>query len=196
MNPERQHAPDSFTHRRLAWLVLRDVNRTIGGGLAAIELMRRSAAREGWLDERGHAMLTAVSRLTPGTNVIAYCVGLGWFVSRGAGAAVALLASSVPASVIIAGLAATFVRIDRYPVVRLIIAVGVLVATILVAASAWHLIRPYLNRVAGPRAALIAAIVVALMVIGATPVRILLASAAVGALIGPAAAAPPGSLDR
>jgi chromate transporter len=196
MNPELQIGPDTVTLRRLAWLVLRDVNRTIGGGLAAIELMRRSAAREGWLDERGHAMLTAVSRLTPGTNVIAYCVGLGWLVSRASGAAVAIVASSVPAAVIIAALAATFVRIDRYPVVRLLIAVGVLVATALVASSAWYLMRPYLNRAAGPRAALIAAVVVALMMIGATPVRILLAAAAVGALIGPAPAAPPESLDR
>ena len=160
-----------------------------------MELMRRSAAREGWLDERGHALLTAVSRLTPGTNVIAYSVGLGWSVRGWLGAGVAMLAASVPASVIIAALAATFVRIDRYPVVRVAIVVGVLAATVLVAASAWHLMRPYLNRATGPRAALISAVVAALLIIGATPVRILLVAAAVGALLGPAATPAP-SLHR
>ena len=195
MNIELQPAPDTFTVRRLAWLVLRDVNGTIGGGLAAMELMRRSAAREGWLDQRGHALLTAVSRLTPGTNVIAYCAALGWLVSGWLGAAVALLASSLPASVIIIALAATLVRIDQYPVVRVIIAVGVLVATVLVAHSAWHLMRPYINRAAGPRAALIAAVVIALLAFGATPVRIFLVAAAIGALFGPSPA-PASAPDR
>ena len=181
--------------RRLAWLVLRDVNRTVGGGLPAIELMRRSAGRAGWIDDRGHALLTVVSRLTPGTNVIAYAVGLGWSVTGWLGAFAALLAASVPASLIVAAVAATFVRVEQYPLVRLLIAVGVLVATVLVASSAWHLMRPYVTRAAAPRAVLIAAIVVVLLLIGATPVRILLVAATVGAFIGPSVAAP-GALDR
>jgi chromate transporter len=192
MNTERPRAPDMSAVGRLAWVVLRDVNRTIGGGLAAMELLRRSAAREGWLDDRGHALLTAVSRLTPGTNVIAYCVGLGWAVGGWVGATVAMLASAVPAAVIIAALAATFVRIDRFAVVRVVIAVGVLLATVLVASSAWHLLKPYLNRAAAPRAVLVAAVVLALLLLGATPVRILLVAAAIGAVLGPSAA----PLDR
>jgi len=170
--------------RRLAWVVLRDVNRTLGGGIASMELLRRSAAKEGWFDERGHAVLTAVSRLTPGTNVLAYCVGLGWLVRGWIGAIVALIASSVPAAVFIAALAATLVRIDRYPIVRVIIAVGVLAATVLVASSAWHLMRPYLNRQSASRAAIIAGVVAAMSWLDVTPVRIFLVCAAIGALIG------------
>jgi chromate transporter len=170
--------------RRLAWVVLRDVNRTLGGGIASMELLRRSAAKEHWLDERGHALLTAVSRLTPGTNVLAYCAGLGWQVSGWIGVIVALLASSVPAALVIAALAATLVRTDRYPIVRVIIAVGVLAATALVASSAWYLMRPYMNRRSAWRAAIIAAVVAVLSWLDATPVRIFLVSAAIGALIG------------
>jgi chromate transporter len=179
--------------RRLGWVVLRDVNRTLGGGIASMELLRRSAAKERWLDERGHAVLTAVSRLTPGTNVLAYCVGLGWLVSGWIGAIVALIVSSLPAAVMITALAATLVRIDRYPIVRVIIGVGVLAATALVASSAWHLMRPYLNRASAWRTALIAVGVVALSWLDVSPVRIFLAAAALGALIGmPAGAdAPP-----
>jgi chromate transporter len=170
--------------RRLGWIVLRDVNRTLGGGIASMELLRRSAAKEHWLDVRGHALLTAVSRLTPGTNVLAYCVGLGWLVRGWTGAIVALLVSSVPAAVLIAALAATLVRIDRYPIVRVIIAVGVLAATVLVASSAWHLMRPYLNRRSAWRTATIAGVVAALSWLEVTPVRIFLVSAVIGALIG------------
>jgi chromate transporter len=178
--------------KRLGWVVLRDVNRTLGGGIASMELLRRSAAKEHWLDEHGHAVLTAVSRLTPGTNVLAYCVGLGWLVRGWIGAIVALIVSSVPAAVFIAALAATLVRIDRYPIVRVIIAVGVLAATVLVASSAWHLMRPYLNRRSASRAAIIAGVVAVMSWFDVTPVRIFLVSAAIGALIGmPASADAP-----
>ncbi|HEY7185177.1 MAG TPA: chromate transporter [Vicinamibacterales bacterium] len=170
--------------RRLAWVVLRDVNRTLGGGIASMELLRRSAAKERWLDEHGHAVLTAVSRLTPGTNVLAYCVGLGWQVSGWIGVVVSVLAASVPAAIMITALAATLVRIDRYPVVRVIIAVGVLAATALVASSAWYLMRPYLNRRSAWRAAIIAVVVAVLSWLDVTPVRIFLVSAVIGALIG------------
>ena len=149
-----------------------------------MELLRRSAAKERWLDESGHSLLTAVSRLTPGTNVLAYCAGLGWQVSGWIGAIAAVLAASVPAAVIIAALAATLVRIDRYPIVRVIIAVGVLAATALVASSAWSLMRPYLNRRSAWRAAIIAAVVAVLSWLDVTPVRIFLVAAAIGAFIG------------
>ena len=170
--------------RRLTWVVFRDVNRTLGGGIASMELLRRSGAKEGWLDERGHALLTAVSRLTPGTNVLAYCVSLGWHVSGWRGALAALAAASVPAALVILALAATLVRVDHYPIVRLIIAIGVLAATVLVASSAWHLMRPYLNRASAARTTIIAALVAGLTLLGVTPVRILLVAAVAGAIIG------------
>lgn len=167
--------------------MFRDVNRTLGGGIASMELLRRSGAAEGWLDARGHALLTAVSRLTPGTNVLAYCVGLGWRVGGAIGAVVSLVGASVPASALIVALSATLVRIDRYPIVRIIIAVGVLAATLLVASSAWALMRPYLTRASAPRTAIIAVVVAALLLLGATPVRIFLAAGVLGAVMGPPA---------
>jgi chromate transporter len=176
---------------RLVWIVFRDVNRTLGGGIASMELLRRSAAKEAWLDERGHAVLTAVSRLTPGTNVLAYCAGLGWIVSGWGGVMVSLLAASVPAAVCMVALAAMLVRVDHYPIVRLLIAAGVLAATGLVASSAWHLMRPYLNRRVWRRTAIISTAVAGLAFVGATPVRILLAAAVLGAAMGmPTTTAP------
>lgn len=182
--------------KRLTWVVLRDVNRTFGGGIASMELLRRSAKTEGWFGDQGHAVLTAVSRLTPGTNVLAYCVGLGWVVSGWAGALVSLVAASLPASIVMVAFAATLVRIDRYPIVRLAIAVGVLAATVLVASSAWYLMRPYLNRASAPRASIIAAVVGGLLLLGTTPVRVLLVSAAVGALLGRPAPAEVAAVDQ
>ena len=172
---------------RFTWIVARDVNRTFGGGLPSMELLRRTFTANGSLDEAGNAGLVAVSRLTPGTNILAYCVGLGWSLHRWPGAILALVVSSAPASLLICVLTAAIVRVDRYPGVRMVLAVAVLAATLLVFSGAASLLRPYLRRQAIVRAAIVAIVSGALLLADVTPVRILLLSAALGAAIsGPA----------
>jgi chromate transporter len=164
----------------LGWIVARDVNRTVGGGLASMELLRRTFARAGWLDARSHALFVAVSRLTPGTNILAYCLMLGWRFERWPGALLALVASSLPASALVAGLMATLIRVDDYPIVRVIQAAGVLVATGLVILTSWHLVRPYVRRSAWVLPTVIGLLAVVLTLLDVAPVRVLVASAAVG----------------
>ena len=171
--------------RQLARLVAFDVNRTVGGGHASIELLRRTFTARHWLDAGGHALIVAVSRLTPGTNILAYCVALGWRYHRLPGAIAALAAASIPASVIVFALTATLVRVDRYRAVQALLAAGILAASVLVLSSAWHLLRPYLRRGLWPRVAMVTAVAVALIVLDATPVRTLLAAAVVGVLMPP-----------
>lgn len=169
--------------RQLFWAVARDVNRTFGGGYAAMELMRRTFTRQGWLDDAGNALLMAVSRLTPGTNVLAYCVGLGWRLRGTAGAMAALVGGSLPASILIAVLAATVARVDQYRSVQIAIAVGSAIAVVLVFSAAWHLLRPYMFRPGRARTGVIVLVTVALLLLDVTPVRILLVAAAVGIVV-------------
>ena len=169
---------------RLTWLVARDVNRTLGGGFASMELLRRTFTANGALEDTSSAGLVAVSRLTPGTNVLAYCVALGWLLQRWAGAVAAVLAASVPASVLIFALTAMVVELQRYRVVRALLAIGVVAATILVLSSAWFLLRPYMRRVSVARSAVVAGVAAATLAAGATPVRVLLVCAVLGALLG------------
>jgi chromate transporter len=176
--------------RQLTWAVARDVNRTLGGGLAAMEVLRRTFIANGALDEAGHGGLVAVSRFTPGTNILAYCVCLGWYLHRWAGAAAALAAASVPASMMTFALTAALVRIDQHPIVRMALAAGIVVATLLVFSSAWYLLQPHLRR-PGLRFTVIIVIVSgALLALGVTPVRILLVSAVAGAALGGRATRP------
>src|SRR3712207_1429675 len=107
---------------QLAWAVARDVNRTVGGGMASTELLRRSFTTNGWLDVRTHGVLLAVSRLTPGTNILAYCVAVGWRAHGWRGSAAALAAASVPSALLIYALTAMVARLDRYAPVRLLLA--------------------------------------------------------------------------
>ena len=172
--------------RQLTWIVARDVNRTFGGGQASIELLRRTFIANGSIDDDGNAGLIAVSRLTPGTNVLAYTVGLGWRLHRWGGALAALTAASLPASVLVCVLAGTLVRVQDYPVVQMLLAVGVLIATVLVFSSAGSLLRPYVRRSMLARSAIVGVVAAALFVADVTPVRILLLSACLSVVMGSA----------
>ena len=168
--------------REIAWLVFYDVNRTLGG-LASMELLRRSLGARGWLTGEGHGLLVAISRVTPGTNILAYCVALGWQLAHWPGALVSLAAASVPASILIALLSATLARVDQYPIVRAVIAIALIVATLLVLSAAWNLLRPYVKGTNAVRTGIIAAIVVGLTLMQVTPIRILLVAAVVGVML-------------
>jgi chromate transport protein ChrA len=167
------------TLRQLVTAVALDTNRTVGGGLVSIELLRRRFTRNGWIDPDAHALFIAVSRFTPGTVVLAYCVTLAWRLHRWLGALLALTVASAPCSLIIFALTVTLTQIERFPFVRTLLAVGILVASMLVLGSAWHLIRPYLSERLRVRALVITAVAAALIVLGATPVRVLLVAAIV-----------------
>ena len=186
---------DRATLRTLGWLVFYDVNRTLGG-LASMELLRRSLGARGWMTDDGHALFVAVSRLTPGTNILAYCVALGWQLAHWRGALVSLVAASIPASILIALLSATLTQIDQLPLVRAIIAIALIVATLLVLAAAWNLLRPYIKGTNAVRTGIIAAIVVVLVLMKVTPVRILLVAAAFGVVMASPAAPPVAEVDR
>ena len=93
-------------------------------------------------------------------------------------------ASSLPASIVVCALAIALVRIHEYPAVRVFLAIAVLVAALLVLSSAIALLRPYVRRPALVRAAIVAAVAGVMILAGVTPVRILLLSAILGAVIG------------
>ncbi len=172
-----------------AWLVTRDANRTIGSGMASIELLRRTLERRGWIDDREHGVLNAVARFTPGTNVLAYLAALGWSLRGAAGATLALLGGSVPGSVIVTMLTAAAASLDRWRAVRVVLTAATLVAALLVLANAWSLVRPHVR---GPRivwTTVSIALAAGLHFAGATPVRVLLVLAVWGALT-PGTAAP------
>ena len=174
---------DSPSIRRLGWLVARDVSRTVGGGYASMELLRRTFTRHGWLDVPGNALIVAVSRLTPGTNILAYCVALGWRLRGVRGGLTALVAGSLPASILVAVLTATVAQVDRYRAVRMALAVGSAVAVVLIFSAAWSQLRPYVVRPDRLRSAVIIVIAAGLLLLDVSPVRILLVAAAAGVLV-------------
>lgn len=148
-----------------------------------MELLRRAFVKKGWLDDPGNALIVAVSRLTPGTNILAYCVALGWRLRRAVGALVALAAGSLPASILIALLTATVARLDRYRSVRIALAIGSAVAVVLIFAAAWNLLQPSAKRPDRARASVILVVAAGLLLLDVTPVRTLFVAAVTGMLV-------------
>jgi chromate transporter len=169
--------------KQIFWTAARDVNSTVGGGIAGIELLRRSCTARGWLTPEDYGLVVAVSRLTPGTNILAFCVGLGWKFRRLPGSIAAIAGASIPSSVIILTLSVVVTRIVDDPRVQVVLGIAMLVACALVLSAAWHLVRPYLRGPAHLRAIAVIAGAGALYAFGLTPVRVLLLSAAAGLVI-------------
>jgi len=179
----RIEGTDGPSLRELVTGVAYEANRTVGGGLVTIELLRRRFSARGWFDATSHGVFVAISRFTPGTVVLAYVVLLGWRFHKWRGALLALAMASVPSALIVYVLAAMLARLDQYAAVRALLAVGILVASVLVVGSAWYLIRPYLSRESTIRLIVVAAVAVALVIVGATPVRVLLVAAVISAAL-------------
>src|SRR4051794_4937709 len=71
-----------------------------GGGPTVAALQHETVDRCGWLDTGRFRLAYALSRLTPGTNLLAFCTALGWQMRGIAGALAALIGSSLPCSVV------------------------------------------------------------------------------------------------
>ena len=57
--------------RRIAGAFARYANLTLGGGTATVAVLNRElVAKRGWIDEQPFGLCYALSRLTPGTNLL------------------------------------------------------------------------------------------------------------------------------
>src|ERR1700692_4756224 len=86
---------------RLTGLYFRIGNTTFGGGTPTIAaLPRELIERQGWINQEDFALAYALARITPGTNVLAFCAATGARVLRIRGAVAAVLAVTLPSAVL------------------------------------------------------------------------------------------------
>ena len=134
----------SPTLRELAMVFTRFGNFTFGGGSATTAVLRDElVVRRGWMTTFNVDLSFALSRLTPGTNLLAFCTAVGWLLRGWSGAVVALVAGSVPSSLFAVLFTALYEYWSANPFVRVALhgalaaAVGVMIIT------GWTLVRPY-----------------------------------------------------
>lgn len=89
------------TLRQLAGVFLRVGNTTFGGGVPTIAALQRELVEQrDWLSQEDYALAFSLARVTPGTNVIAFCAATGARILGLRGALVATLSETGPSAVL------------------------------------------------------------------------------------------------
>ena len=170
--------------RALASVFGRYGNSTFGGGTATIvEIERHVIDEHEWLSRRDSHLAYAISRLTPGTNLLAYCVGAGWRMRGLAGAIVALCAASLPSAAMATALTRFFALWSERPLTAAALRGALAAAIAIMVGTAWTMMRPTMQGRRAIRTVVLAVAAFALAyVVRVTPVQVLFAAAVFGAL--------------
>lgn len=162
----------------------RIVNLTFGGGnptMAALE--RELVERRQWLEPRDYGLVYGLARLTPGTNLVAFCAGTAWIVRRWSGAVFAVLAATVPSSMAVVLLAAGYDSIKGNHTAKGAIAGALAAAVGIMIAASWNLLKPVVRRGSWMRAVIFATSAAVLTLgLSLTPIQVLALAALGGAL--------------
>ena len=160
--------------------------QSIGGGPSVLLLMRRLLVeRHGWLTQRQFLEDYAISKMSLGINLIALAGLIGWRVDRLRGTAVSVLGLIVPAGLITLLMTALYVAVRDEPLVRAAVSGAGPAAAGLTIGTGYTFARQAVRR--GWRSALdyayaLGAFTIALF-FGASPIAIVAAGVAVGALL-------------
>jgi len=141
-------------------------------------LLQRELTGRGWITRKDFALAYSLARVTPGTNVLAFCAATGARVLGFAGAAAAVLAVTIPSAILIVLLTRGFETWRTHPAALAAIAGTIAAVSGMMWASVWTLVRPYF----GWRVLFAAAAFLAAWKFHVTPVPIILIAALAGYL--------------
>lgn len=131
---------------------LKITNLTFGGGdPTMVALQREFTERRGWLTMEQHALIYSLARITPGTNVLAYCAGAAWTIGGTAAAAAALMVASIPASLAAVWLVIGYQHSSANRWAQAAVEATIAAVVGMMLSAAFALMRPQLTRSAWPR---------------------------------------------
>ncbi|HXJ44711.1 MAG TPA: chromate transporter [Bryobacteraceae bacterium] len=132
---------------RLCGVFFRIANFTFGGGAATTAALQRDLVQKrGWLSEVDFGLCYALSRVTPGTNLFAFCTAAAWRMRGWVAALLALVVASLPACAVTWGVTAGFDKLSANRWAAVGIAGALAASAGILVASFWLLVRPALTR--------------------------------------------------
>jgi chromate transporter len=126
-------------------LYLKTGNTTFGGGDPTMALLQRELIGRSWISREDFALAYSLARVTPGTNVLAFCAATGGRILGLGGAFTAVLAVTLPSAILAVLLTRGFEAWRTHP--WMMAAIGGTVAAVsgMMWASVWSLVKPYLG---------------------------------------------------
>src|SRR6185369_17129588 len=98
LNPQ---SPESPSLKKLTEIFFRIGNTTFGGGYVTIGMLGRELVEtRRWISSEKFDLAFALARVTPGTNIIAFCAAIGALICGLAGAVAAVIALTAPSAVL------------------------------------------------------------------------------------------------
>lgn len=160
-------------------------NFTLGGGSATTAVIHgQIVTLRHWVTDHQFSLCFALGRLTPGTNVLAFCTGIGWLLRGLPGALASLLAASIPCTLIVVVVTALFREWQANAVAQAAIHGAVAAAVAITAKTSWTIAGPIYKGGARLRVLLIGAAAFGLYVgLGVPAIYVLLGAALVGAFL-------------
>jgi chromate transporter len=131
--------------RSLAGLYLRVGSTTFGGGDPTMALLQRTLIARQWITREDFALAYSLARVTPGTNVLAFCAATAARALGLRGALAAVLAVTLPSAILVVLLTRGFEKWPAHPLAMAAIAGTVAAVSGMMWASVWLLVRPYLG---------------------------------------------------
>lgn len=167
----------------LAAVFARYGNLTFGGGGATVGVLQQELQlRRNWITRDQFSLCFGLSRLTPGTNMLAFCTAVGWLTRGWTGALVALIVASLPCSLIAVAATALFGFWSHAPFMRAALHGALAAAVGIIFYTCWQLTGSVLTRSNRLRIAFILIASTALQTLyPLAPSRILLVAALAGA---------------
>ena len=163
-------------------ICLRIGNLTFGGGDPTMSAFYREfVERRGWLTREQYAAAYALARVTPGTNLLAFSAGAGFLLHGWAGALAAVLAITIPSSMLVIWVTMGYQAGRVNPLVTAIVG-GIIASAIgMMAASAWQLVQPRIREGYWLRCLLlVASAMIGLSVFHIPPITILIVAGLIG----------------
>jgi chromate transporter len=164
-----------------ARLFFRVGSTAFGGGDPTIAILQREFYRREWLTPDQFAIAFGLARLTPGTNVLAFCAAAGWYLMGALGAVIAVLGITIPSSILVIWLTRVWELGVDYPVARAVIGATVAAAVGTMIGAAAMLVRQQCSKRSWLSPILIAAAAFLLFrVAGLSPLQVIAIAAVTG----------------
>ncbi len=163
-------------------ICLRIGNLTFGGGDPTMSAFYREfVERREWMTREQYATLYALARVTPGTNLLAFGAGAGFLLYGWAGAFAAVLAITIPSSMLVVWITMGYQAGRVNPLVTAVVG-GIIASAIgMMIASAWQLVQPRIREGYWLRSLLlVAGAMIALAVFHIAPITILFVAGLIG----------------
>ncbi len=133
---------------KLTNIFFRIGNTTFGGGYVTMGMLGRELVeKRRWLTQEKYDLAFALSRVTPGTNVLAFCAAVGSQLRGWLGAFAAVLAVSVPSSLIALLFIFGFEAGQQNPIAAAAISGAVAGVAGMMWSTIWTILRPQVGNI-------------------------------------------------